>query len=547
MKIKRFFSLTLCFLIMFLMVIPALSVSAASKPVITVESCNLTPYIDSEGYIKLKVIGGENVSYQWQAGFFSDGTCVDLDDNHAYHGTKTNHFRLTAMNKLDQLDFRCKVTYDGGSVYSQTFRFTFIEPTLLENAYVSDLSEPWFANVPDFDLTVSETADYTVNKVEWYGPQNGTAYPIMNSSDVYIPGDYYCRIYLKPSEEYKFDESTKLRVYVDGKTESYSMTMNMQKNDSGEYYGEFPFTVKQESGNESGVLAFEWKNPSEMAPNVNLGKAYLGKDSMDIPFAFRIKDLPRSMALAGYSTYGSTYISLDSKSLYYAHSGDRVNLKDVATKPGTYHIFHEIFLLDPDGNEIATEDVHYFVNVYEPKIINEVSVEVDEPGAGEYAEIAILDKISGASANEMYWYDVTDGKHILLDESDIFEKGHTYQVEVWMRADEGYFLNTDADGCLDVVAKINGKDADVMLAYSDKAVGFTMDFVVPDDDFMLGDVNGDGEISVEDVTQIQLHIAKLVELDDKQLKCADTDRDGIVSVPDVTQLQLFIAKLIPQL
>ena len=58
MKIKRFFSLTLCFLLMFLMGIPALSVSAASKPVITVESCNLTPYIDSEGYIKLKVIGG---------------------------------------------------------------------------------------------------------------------------------------------------------------------------------------------------------------------------------------------------------------------------------------------------------------------------------------------------------------------------------------------------------------------------------------------------------------------------------------------------------
>lgn len=59
--------------------------------------------------------------------------------------------------------------------------------------------------------------------------------------------------------------------------------------------------------------------------------------------------------------------------------------------------------------------------------------------------------------------------------------------------------------------------------------------------------NGDGEISVEDVTQIQLYLAKLIEFDDRQWKSADTDKNGLISVEDVTQLQLFIAKLIPEL
>ncbi|MBQ7386426.1 MAG: hypothetical protein IJW04_07975, partial [Ruminococcus sp.] len=69
--------------------------SASSKPVISVESVKLNPYMGSYGEIVLKVTGATDVTYQWQAGFF-DSTFdpVDLDDNDYYIGTKTNHFKI---------------------------------------------------------------------------------------------------------------------------------------------------------------------------------------------------------------------------------------------------------------------------------------------------------------------------------------------------------------------------------------------------------------------------------------------------------------------
>ena len=217
-----------------------------------------------------------------------------------------------------------------------------------------------------------------------------------------------------------------------------------------------------------------------MSPNVNLGKVYLGTETMDIPFAFKIKDLPRNMALADYTVYGSTYIQCDGKSLYYTHTGDRVNLKDLATAPGRYYIYHELFLLDPEGNEIATEYVCYFVNVYTPIFIMDLSVEFDEPVAGLDAEITVKNKTIGCAVNDMYWYDVTDGERVQLKQTDTFEAGHTYQVEMWLKANDGYYMNTDKEGDLNLNASINGKPAEVLLAHSsEKVAGFTMDFTIP--------------------------------------------------------------------
>ncbi len=69
----------------------------------------------------------------------------------------------------------------------------------------------------------------------------------------------------------------------------------------------------------------------------------------------------------------------------------------------------------------------------------------------------------------------------------------------------------------------------------------------PDDSDVLGDVDGDGEVSVLDATAIQLYKAQLISLDEKSISLADTDKDGEVSILDATQIQLFKAELIPSL
>ena len=65
--------------------------------------------------------------------------------------------------------------------------------------------------------------------------------------------------------------------------------------------------------------------------------------------------------------------------------------------------------------------------------------------------------------------------------------------------------------------------------------------------FLMGDVNMDGIISVNDVTEAQQGIAELKELTDYQIKLADCDSDGILNVNDVTKLQTYIAGIIDEL
>ncbi|MCR5636977.1 MAG: dockerin type I repeat-containing protein [Clostridiales bacterium] len=61
---------------------------------------------------------------------------------------------------------------------------------------------------------------------------------------------------------------------------------------------------------------------------------------------------------------------------------------------------------------------------------------------------------------------------------------------------------------------------------------------------VIGDVTGDGEVTMLDVTEMQKYIAKLVEFTPEQIKCADVNGDGKVDMLDVTTVQKYIAKLI---
>ncbi|MBQ2971191.1 MAG: dockerin type I repeat-containing protein [Ruminococcus sp.] len=64
-----------------------------------------------------------------------------------------------------------------------------------------------------------------------------------------------------------------------------------------------------------------------------------------------------------------------------------------------------------------------------------------------------------------------------------------------------------------------------------------------DAEFILGDVNGDGEVTVVDATIVQRYVAKSSELDDNAFACADVNGDGDVSVVDATVIQRHVAKI----
>ena len=70
--------------------------------------------------------------------------------------------------------------------------------------------------------------------------------------------------------------------------------------------------------------------------------------------------------------------------------------------------------------------------------------------------------------------------------------------------------------------------------------------VVPNEN-VIGDVNGDGVISVADAVVLQKYIIKSESLSDEQLAVADTNGDGDVNIKDVTQIQKYLAEYISSL
>ena len=67
------------------------------------------------------------------------------------------------------------------------------------------------------------------------------------------------------------------------------------------------------------------------------------------------------------------------------------------------------------------------------------------------------------------------------------------------------------------------------------------------DKTVLGDVDGDGTVNINDATMIQKYVAELITLTPDRLKAADTNGDGVVNINDATQIQKYIAELIDHL
>ncbi len=59
----------------------------------------------------------------------------------------------------------------------------------------------------------------------------------------------------------------------------------------------------------------------------------------------------------------------------------------------------------------------------------------------------------------------------------------------------------------------------------------------------IADLNGDGDVSVDDITLMQYYLADLAELSDDQLALFDVNYDGQNSIDDVTMIQMHLAGL----
>ena len=84
-------------------------------------------------------------------------------------------------------------------------------------------------------------------------------------------------------------------------------------------------------------------------------------------------------------------------------------------------------------------------------------------------------------------------------------------------------------------ATISGTD--LAGEYAEKTITFTVH------DCIVGDADGDGNVSIFDATFLQMRIAKIIKVDSIRMLIADADKDGEITIKDATLVQRYVAQL----
>ncbi len=205
--------------------------------------------------------------------------------------------------------------------------------------------------------------------------------------------------------------------------------------------------------------------------------------------------------------------------------------------------FRVLITLDDETQIEDVVAVHYEELKPNPPITHVDVTGVTTPSVGATPDFSVADTAM-YYINDIYWKDITTG--LYLKETDVFEAGHTYELEVWLRTNDGYKFRTDSDGWIDITATMCSKEAEVIPPGSEISAILSLTFTLEEEKLMLGDVDNDQKITIMDATAIQRHIAKTKTLSDDALSRADTDKDSKVSIMDATAIQRYVAKLITE-
>ena len=149
-----------------------------------------------------------------------------------------------------------------------------------------------------------------------------------------------------------------------------------------------------------------------------------------------------------------------------------------------------------------------------------------------YAENVEIEDYSPTGQNMLVKAEFKDGSKESFRLTDIFDYDIRYMPE---RSYYGAFTDK---GILNY-AMINLEDAE----YVAILFGIYVKLGGEPDDYMLGDITGDGKVSIEDATALQRYLAEFDGIDKTRVeKCGDVNRNGKINIEDVTFMQRFLAE-----
>ena len=129
-------------------------------------------------------------------------------------------------------------------------------------------------------------------------------------------------------------------------------------------------------------------------------------------------------------------------------------------------------------------------------------------------------------------------KHKWTDMQWYWDDDYTFAAAIFFCGNCNEYKACEADVIEEnetYTAKVTGPDGK---EYTDTKV-FTPD------DFVMGDVTGDSQVTADDLTRLSRHVAKIDEFDEADLlKAADVNGDNQVTADDLTMLSRYVARII---
>ena len=190
----------------------------------------------------------------------------------------------------------------------------------------------------------------------------------------------------------------------------------------------------------------------------------------------------------------------------------------------------------PALEEAAAEIDTFEITVPEPKAGDELFYVASVPQGKGYA---VEDYNSANYRNGVAWKGAS-GYFINQNYDNTFVAGQTYTLLVSLvPTDSQKYMFANLSN---ISATVNGNKATV-IRWNDTNYIVEYTFTIPKSSIiLLGDADGDGEVSILDATTIQRHLAEL-KVDKYVEEASDADADGEVSILDATEIQRYLAEL----
>ena len=364
---------------------------------------------------------------------------------------------------------------------------------IVHQVSILDVREPYAEYYPDYEFTLGLPKAYTfdtdraddesvVNGCWWYDETTKTkVYP----DDAFVKGHIYSlSVLLESCEGYEFQvdnfNTPFIKGYVNGKAAVVDDSLT----------GRFTACVEYTFAPSDYNMEVETVKLTVTEPVTGERPDFSAKTDRQA-----VKVSPET---AGYHIEGVSWYD------YTTHT--YLNPSDRFEENGVYEVNVRIettgdFYFSTDG---ANSDVAVYVNgkkatvSYAGKDINhyllvsfafgdvyqEISkVEITNtkaPAAGAKPLFDATARYDAYYVNGVFWTDVTTSNEVALKETDTFEAGHTYELQVWLRTSDGYKFRLDDEGYIDIVAYVGGEEAEVAPVESDISAIITRRFTIPE-------------------------------------------------------------------